>query len=219
MIPRIYSGAFPREYKEIPAQGREIKTPLIMKTKLKTILRSEGKLIAVVLVYLLAIGLVAKSLPLEEWIGQIHNTGFWFLILYWLIFVFRGFFLFPPVYFLLGVILIFDFWEAIGVFLIGILLSATCSYLVGRWFCSSRIFHRIQQRSEKSFILQKMKTHGYRTIFLINIMGINFDIPNHLAGYFRLKYVLFLPLILLTNTFTTLIFATIIYPLQQRMMG
>ena len=190
-----------------------------MKKKLKAFLKSEGKFLLILISYLIAIGLLAKQLPIEQWAGQIQNTGWTFILIYWLIFILRGFVFFPPVYFLLGLMVIYDLWDTVWIFMGGMFLSATVSFIIGRTCSTHRFFERIKKRSESSIILKKLKESGYKAIFLINLLGLNFDIPNYLAGYFRLKYPIYIVLLLLADFTSTIIFTGALKPLLEKVMS
>ncbi len=187
--------------------------------KITLFLKSEGNFLFILISYLVVIGLLAKQLPIEEWARQIENTGWIFMLSYWIIFIIRGFFLFPPVYFLLGLMVIYDVWDTIWIFMVGMWLSATVSFLIGRFGASHRFFQAIRTKSESSIILSKLKESGYKAIFMINLLGLSFDIPNYLAGYFRLKYSIYIVLLLSADLITTVLFTGVLDTVLDRVMS
>jgi len=178
-------------------------------------LKSEGKCLLILISYLLIIGLLARQLPIQNWADELQNTGFIFISLYWFIFIIRGFFLFPPLYFLLALMVIYNLWETVWIFLFGIFLSATVSFLIGYKSQDHSFFNHITSKADKSPLLKKMKSHGYKSVFIINLLGLSFDIPNYIAGSFRLRYSLHIALVMLAELITTLFFTGILKPIHS----
>jgi len=165
--------------------------------KIRSIPLSELKFVGILAGYLIAIGLLARILPVKDYIQQLEDTGIQFMLCFWMLFVVRGLFL-----------------------LVAVMLSATLSFWLGRSANKIEFFNKFSNRAmNNGLIYNRMKDNGYKSILIINAMGISFDVPNYLAGHFKLNFFAFLGLIVSINLLTTMVFVLIITPLQTWIMG
>ena len=163
------------------------------------------------LTYIAIIIVVGQFVSLEEVLITVGSYGIWAPLLFILLLFIGGFLYFPNGVFLISSAIIFPPFIGGIYYMIGILISATSSFYVGQHLHEKDFFPSLKKKILESDIKKKIDAHGYKAIFITQLLGLSFDLPNYAAGYVKLKYPKFFLVVFATNIGVTYAFHTIYY--------
>ena len=165
------------------------------------------KLAIVLSIYLLIIIISYKVIPVEKVIEHVGTYGVYGPILFIVLYIIRGFFNFPTAVFLIVSSLLFPLPWALIYYGIAIALSITTSYCVGRVLrAHAQWLPKFSNKINHEHLEQKLKIYGYFGLFLLDLTGITFDLPNYAGGYFKLPFWKLFLTTFLSNAVTTLLY-------------
>lgn len=173
-----------------------------MLTFILEIIRQEKKFLGIFLFYTLCVSVLLYFYPLQETLLKVQTFGEYAALLFVLLYVVRGFFYFPTLYFLVASGILFTPYLGFTLYLSSILLSATLSYVIGKYLHNSNKFPRFKQRIQEPEIKGKISKQGLKGVFFFHITGISLDIPNYLSGYVGLPYGKFMASVFSANVLT-----------------
>ena len=175
----------------------------------------KNKFILFFIIYTVIVFILSKLLPTDLLIDKIKTSdlsstiiGLSFVMAY----IIRGFFLFPTLFFLITISLLLNPVVAIFYYLLGIVLSGTLSYHIGKFTYEKNLFPKISKKINKNKQTKdKIRRQGLKGVFLFHVTGIALDVPNYFSGYFNLKFPKFILVIILANTITVFLYYVFIF--------
>lgn len=125
----------------------------------------------------------------------------YYAALFSLLYVIRGFFYIPSLYFIIVASLLFPFPVSVISYLGGVAASTCLSYSIGHVVRTKNYFPYFRRFVERKDIQEKIERQGLYGLFLLQVVGF-IDIPNYLSGYLRLPFVKFFTIVMIANTLT-----------------
>lgn len=161
--------------------------------------------------YVALVATIAIVFPLKEIILDLNKYGGLTPLLFILLFFIGGFLYFPNGIFFLASAIIFPAYIGAIYYAIAVFISASTSFYVGTLLFEKNIFPKLHKKVLESDIRKKIELYGYKAIFVSQLLGLSFDLPNYAAGYVKLKYSKFILVVLLTNLPLVLIYHTLVH--------
>lgn len=190
-------------------------------TSFTDLIKQESKALWVFVFYTILLLALWHYFDLKHWLLNLQNLDWpWYVGpgFAWL-YVLRGFFYFPSLYFIIAASLLFPFPFSALYYLAGVYSSAALSYSIGHHVRKGAHFSKLLQFVERPEISHKIRTDGLRAVWWFHLTGISLDIPNYLSGYLRLPFAKFMCTIIIANLITTALYFTLfltgLFNLQQ----
>lgn len=179
----------------------------------KDLLAQEKSALWVFVVYTVVLTVLWNVLDLGDWILNLQGMdwAWWVGPGFALLYVIRGFFYFPSLYFIIAASLLFPFPFSVLYYLAGVFASAILSYHIGLYLREQDHFPKLLSFVEKPDIQARIKNQGLKGIFFLHVTGISLDIPNYFSGYLRISFCKFFLTILAANLITTTIYFTLFH--------
>lgn len=177
------------------------------------ILKQEKSALWIFLLYTVLITILWHLFDLKTWVLELQNTVWpWYMGLsFSFLYVIRGFFYFPSLYFIIVASLLFSFPFGALYYLIGVYTSAFLSYQIGHHVRKGEHFPKLLEFVEQPLIAKKIKKNGLKAVFWFHLTGISLDIPNYLSGYLHLPRLKFMTVIIVANALTSALYFTLFY--------
>jgi uncharacterized membrane protein YdjX (TVP38/TMEM64 family) len=173
-------------------------------------LQREKKFLLVFLAYTGLVFLVTRKIEPAAMVAFVGRTGWLGPLLFIALYVVRGFFYFPTLYFIIVAGIVFPLPQGMIYYLTGIVASATLSHWIGRRMRAHGIFPRLKARIEE----EEARTHyNHWVVFLLHVTGVSLDLPNYASGYLRMNFPRFLLTVIAANLITASIYFTLFRPL------
>jgi uncharacterized membrane protein YdjX (TVP38/TMEM64 family) len=164
----------------------------------------------VFIVYIILLGIILQFFDVQGWLESIAMLGviapFVFIGLY----IIRGFFYIPSLYFLIASSIIFSPKIGFITYIVSVLISATISFSIGHWAHRNEFFASAKKRFIRDKVKAKIEKKGYWAIFISHATGASLDIPNYTAGFLHMKYFKFIYIVFIANLITTSVYYGIV---------
>ena len=179
----------------------------------KDILKQESKALWIFVFYTLFLIILWQFFDLKHWLLNLQNMDWpWYIGPgFALLYIVRGFFYFPSLYFIIAASLLFPFPFSALYYLAGVYGSAALSYQIGHYVRRKQHFPRFLSCVEQNEIKARIKKQGLRAILFFHITGISLDIPNYLAGYLKMPFIKFFIIVVFTNALTAALYFTLFH--------
>jgi len=183
---------------------------IVMLQALGHFLQREKRFLLIFLVYTSLVFLITRKIEPATMVAVVGKFGWFGPLLFVVLYLIRGFFYFPTLYFIIVAGIVFPMPQAMIYYLVGILCSATLSHWIGRRMRDHGIFPRLKARIEE----EQARTHyNDWVVFVLHVTGISLDLPNYASGYLRMKFPRFLLTVLAANLITSTVYFAVILPL------
>lgn len=177
------------------------------------ILKQEKSALWVFVAYTLLLTLLWNFFDLKHWILNLQGMDWpWYVGPgFALLYIFRGFFYFPSLYFIIAASLLFPFPFSAIYYLAGVYSSAILSYHIGWYVRKKEHFPALLSFVEQSDIKMRIKKRGLKAILFFHLTGISLDIPNYLSGYLKVPFPLFFAIVIGANIITAALYFTLFH--------
>lgn len=124
-------------------------------------------------VFLLALVLLWKVLPADEWLGRavfnMFDLGNWGVLIYFLLYVFLVALGFPTTLLNVGAGILFSFWLGLAAAIAGGFVTAMAAFLLVRYIGSDRIRARLSKLPRYEDVMRLMENAGLRVVILVRL--------------------------------------------------
>lgn len=143
--------------------------------------------IAIAIYYYITLGI-----PLTEYAAiiqaLINRFGLWGPLIYILIYTFRGLIFFPGTILTVAAGVLFGPLFGLLYTLIGANLSASVSFVTGRYFGKDFIQSPENTAKLAPYMGDKFRENGFISILIMRLVFLPFDIVSYVAGVYQLRY-------------------------------